>query len=483
MNLFPRSSSIAARLTRMNLLVSGTALVLAALAFFSFDLFSFRQNLIRNLQAEAQIVGLNSVSALLFNDSQSAATTMQSLRRSPDVVSAVLTRNSGKVFARFQAQPNDTIMGRYLLGRDEESRVWSMGNKVLVAHRIVFQGKPEGVVYISASLMELGHRARLFVIIAGIILLFCMAAALLISSASRRLVAQPIVSLANTARTVTRERDYSVRAPPQNDGGEIATLIDAFNNMLGQIEERDRALSRARDQLEMRVQERTAELMVANRELEAFSYTVAHDLRGPLDAIAGMAFLLEQANRTGDSAKAAEMLEHMKTSTGNMSALIDDLLNFARASTVALKQDSVDLTAIAREISGELARSEPEREVEFAIADLPAVRADEGLMRVVMDNLLRNAWKYTSRHRRARIEVGANKSGGKLVYYVRDDGAGFDPARRNRLFEPFQRLHGKSEFPGTGIGLATVQRILARQGGSIWAEGAVEKGATFYFSF
>lgn len=483
MNLFRRSNSVSAKLTRMNLLVSGTVLILAALAFFSYDLFSFRQNLIRNLQTEAQIAGLNSVSALMFDDAQSAATTLQSLRRSPDVVSAVLTRNSGKVFARYQARKAHDMMGRHLLGSNEEGGAWSQGNHVLVAHRIRFQGNSVGVVYISATLMEIGQRARHYVVIAGIILLFCMAAALLISSASRRLVAQPIISLANTARAVTREKDYSVRAAPQSDGSEIATLIDAFNGMLEQIQQRDRALSRARDELETRVKERTAELQTANRELEAFSYTVAHDLRGPLDAITGMAFLLERANRSGDSGRSGEILEQLKMSTANMAVLIDDLLNFARATTAQLKTETVDLTAIAREICVELTRSEPNRVVEFAIGEMPAVKADEGLMRVVMDNLMRNAWKYTSRRSRSRIEVGAKQSAGKPVYFVRDDGAGFDPSRKERLFEPFQRLHSKSEFPGTGIGLATVQRILARQGGNIWAEGAVGKGATFYFSF
>lgn len=483
MKLFPRSNSVAAKLTRMNLMVSGTVLVLAALAFFSYDLFSFRQNLIRNLQAEAQIVGLNSVSALLFNDAQSATTTLQSLRQSPDIVSAVLTRNNGKVFARYQAKHQNGSIGKHLLAHNELGRSWTSGTRVLVGRRIIFQGNSVGVVYISATLIEIAHRARQYVLIAAIVLLFCMLAALLISSASRRLVAQPIVSLANTARTVTRERDYSVRAPSQNDGSEIATLIDAFNSMLGQIQQRDRALNRARDELETRVEERTAELQAANRELEAFSYTVAHDLRGPLDAITGMVFLLEQANRVEDTEKSGEILRQLKLSTGNMAALIDDLLNFARASTAPLKREPVDLTAIGREICRELMGAEPHRNVNFTVDEMPPVLADEGLMRVVMDNLLRNAWKYTSHHTESRIEVGAKISDGKVVYYVRDDGAGFDPAQRARLFEPFQRLHSKSEFPGTGIGLATVQRILARQGASIWAEGAVEKGATFSFTF
>jgi light-regulated signal transduction histidine kinase (bacteriophytochrome) len=171
-----------------------------------------------------------------------------------------------------------------------------------------------------------------------------------------------------------------------------------------------------------------------------------------------------------------------------MGSLIDDLLNFARASTTPIQSTPINLSSIAMKIAAELSSTDPAREVQFQIADTPEVLADAGLMRIVLDNLLRNSWKYTSHHPRACIEFGArqiaagNADPSKLVFFVRDDGAGFDPARMDRLFQPFQRLHGKNEFSGTGIGLATVQRILARQGGSIWAEGKVERGATFYFT-
>ena len=486
MNRF-QNPSISSRLTRMNLLVSGAVLLMAALAFFSYDLLSFRQSLIRNLDAEAQIVGANSVSALTFNDPQSAATTLTSLQRSPDVLAAVLNGSDGAEFARY-GTPLQGEVESHLLPVGEADHVWSSGTHILLAHRIVFQGKTVGVVYISARLSEIGKRARQYLLIALIILLFCMAAALVISSVSQRLIARPIIALAETALQVSREQDYSVRAGIHADGSEIAVLIDSFNTMLAQIQERDAALNEARAGLEARVEERTSELQAANRELEAFSYTVAHDLRGPLDAVSGLVFLLAQSVGGAGDPTVQPMLEQLKTSTVNMGLLIDDLLHFARASTTPVKSIPVSLSAIAREIAAELTVSDPTRHVDFSIDDVPEVLADAGLMRVVLDNLLRNSWKYTSRRELACIEFGAklsftpNRPEGKLVYFVRDDGAGFDPSRMGQLFQPFQRLHGKSEFPGTGIGLATVQRILARQGGSIWAEGVVDKGATFYFT-
>ena len=480
MTFHPRES-LSARLTRMNLLVSGVVLLLAGLAFFSYDLVSFRHTLIRNIGAEAQIVGENSISALLFDDQQSATTTLMSLEQSPDVKGAILSDAEGRVFAKYgQLSAND--FAGHSLGAKENHRVWFSGTQVIVAHRVDFQGKTVGIVTILAQLSEIGRRARQYLLIAGIILLFCMAAAVGISSASRRLIAEPISKLADTALLVSRDKDYSVRAKIPVDGSEIGVLVDAFNTMLTQIQERDAALGEAQAELEGRVEERTAKLRAANRELEAFSYTVAHDLRGPLDAITGIAFLLSKTSEGAEDPAMHGLLEQLTASTMNMGMLIDDLLNFARASTTPMKSVPVNLSKIVREIAADLTISDPRRKVEFSIVDAPEVPADPGLMRIVLDNLLRNSWKYSSHHDNACIEFGAKRERERIVYFVRDDGAGFDPAHAEKLFAPFERLHGKSEFPGTGIGLATVQRILARQGGAIWAEGAVEKGATFYFT-
>jgi len=478
----PDASSISAKLMLMNVVVSATVLALAVLAFFFYDLISFRQNLIRNLETAAQIVGTNSVSALLFDDQQSAATTLQALRNSPDVVAAALVANDGSTFAEYQRSENGPSVRTRALEAGKNDEDWVTGTHVLLGHRIIFQGKPAGTVYIAAELTETWRRARQYLLIACGVLLICMAAGLLISSTARRLVARPMVDLAETARRVSRERDYSVRAAPHRDKDEIAVLVEAFNEMLVQIQNRDIALNRARDQLELRVQERTAALRAANRELEAFSYTVAHDLRGPLDAVQGMVYIIESLDKEKREGERAEILEQMRQTTRNMAVLIDDLLNLSRASTAALRKEPVNLSDIVWQIAEDLKRSDPDRRVEFKIAHLPVVEADGGLIRVALDNLIRNAWKYTSRHEEACIEFGAMRVRDETVYYLKDDGAGFDPRLNDRLFQPFHRLHSRSEFPGTGIGLATVARILARHGGRIWAEGAVEKGATFWFT-
>lgn len=482
-----RTRSLATRLTRMNLLVSGAVLVLAALAFFSYDLLSFRRDLIRNLDAEAQIIGDNLVSALLFNDQPTAAATLRGLKGAPDVLGAAIVTRDGTVFAHYGVDTAGELES-HSLAASEKNRFWSSGTHVLVARRVTMDGNTIGVVYISAQLAEFGQRARRYLLIACVIWVFCMGAALAISSFARRVIAQPAIALAEVARHVSRDQDYSVRARVPADNSEIAVLTDAFNTMLTQIQERDVALIQARNSLESRVEERTAELLSANRELEAFSYTVAHDLRNPLTAINAIAFLLTQTHgNTSDPGMQAN-LANLQTTAANMGMIIENLLNFSQSKTAAIKSTTVHLSAIAREVAAELRATDRHRDVEFSIAEVPEVLADAGLMRIVLQNLLGNAWKYTSQHPKACIEFGAKvfplsgQRAERLVYFVRDDGAGFDPGRADQLFEPFKRLHGTGDFPGTGIGLATVQRILTRHGGSIWAEGGIEKGATFYFT-
>ncbi|MHB1938289.1 MAG: ATP-binding protein [Acidobacteriaceae bacterium] len=480
MTLFPRTTSISAKLIRMNLLVTLTALVLACVAFFSYDLVSFQASLIGNLAAEARIVGWNSVSALLFNDKEAAVNTLTALGISRDILGAAIVTNDGKVFAGYQSKEGWAMHFPPLpAGANQQN--WVSGRDVLLAQRIIFQGHPEGTVYIFARLGELGVRARRYVIIAGVILLLCLATAMISTVSFRRQVAAPIVALAEMSREVSRDRNYSLRAPPSPDRDEVSVLIDSFNEMLAQIEQRDFALRQARDELEERVQERTEELKTAIRELEAFSYTVAHDLRGPLDAVSGIGFVLQKDYAGVMNTEGREMLESLRSSSIRMAALIDDLLNLSRAGSSGLERSNVDLSQLASSIADELKAAEPDRDVYFKIASGAVVLADGGLMRVALENLLRNAWKYTAKRLAARIEFGFHRVGSQTTYFVRDNGAGFNPAFADRLFKPFQRLHSQGEFPGTGVGLATVQRIIARHRGRVWAESAVGQGATFYF--
>ncbi len=228
--------------------------------------------------------------------------------------------------------------------------------------------------------------------------------------------------------------------------------------------------------------ERTSELTATNKELEAFSYSVAHDLRGPLDVIGNIGFLLQHSPDLPADEAIQKLLGELQLGTRKMAALIDDLLNLSRSTRAGLHSAPINLSEMASAIARKLHDSEPHRKVRFKIDPGSKVIADETLMGVVLENLLRNAWKYTSRREDATIQFGMIAGENECIYFVRDNGAGFDPRLADRLFQPFQRLHTNSEFPGTGIGLATVQRIVARHGGGVWAEGDVGRGATFYFT-
>ena len=226
----------------------------------------------------------------------------------------------------------------------------------------------------------------------------------------------------------------------------------------------------------------TVQLEVSNAELDAFAYSVSHDLRAPLRSIDGFsqALLEDYAAQLDDAGR--DSLQRVRVATQRMATLIDDLLNLARITRSEMVIGSVDVSELARELAAELAASDPGRTVDLVIAPGLEARADRGLLRVVLQNLIGNAWKFTGKRDGARIEVGVVSTNGERAYFVRDNGAGFDMAFASKLFGAFQRLHRATEFPGTGVGLATVQRIIHRHGGRVWAESVVDRGATFYFT-
>jgi signal transduction histidine kinase len=264
-----------------------------------------------------------------------------------------------------------------------------------------------------------------------------------------------------------------------------ADLEEANRLLEAEIRERRRAEEKVRclnANLERRVIQRTAQLEGSNRELESFSYSVSHDLRAPLRNMEGFSRILAEEHAGQMDEGGRQCLERIENGIRRMKLHIDSLLQLAQLASGPLRVSTIDLSGMVREIAAEMAASEPGRRVAFLVADGVAARGDANLLRVALGHLLGNAWKFTETRSESRIEFGVSEAGGRRVFFVRDNGVGFDMRYADRLFGAFERLHRAEEYEGSGIGLATVQRIIRRHGGEIWADAEVDAGATFFFT-
>ncbi len=476
------SYSIGQKLTWLNMLVSGATLLLACSAFATFELADFRTSMVRALSVQAQIIGANSASTLLFNDPDSALTTLSALAVAPDVLSATIYRPSGAVFATWSRDPGvKTLPFGPSLGGKLEAYSFGMSEFVLV-RAIEFQGKTIGIVRISTDLRQINDRLIRYASVVVVVLLVSLSAAFMFSSIFQKATARPIEQLAETARIVSREKTYSIRAPMAATADEIGGLIEAFNEMLDQIQKRDTALQLARDELEQRVVRRTAQLEAVNRELESFTYSVAHDLRAPLRHIQGFADALSEDCAAQLDSTARGYLTRIVDSTRRMDHLISDLLGLAQVGRQKLQFRPTALNTLVQEALRDMEQETQRRNIAWHIAELPVVDCDPGLMRLVFNNLLSNAIKYTRPRDTAVIEMGQMSGQDENIIYIRDNGVGFNMKYAHKLFGVFERLHRREDFEGTGVGLATVQRIIHKHGGRIWAEAEVDMGATFFLA-
>ncbi len=716
------------------MLVSGAALLLASGAFIAYETVLHRHTMVLDLSVQAQMIGTNCVSAVLFDDPRSAENTLAALRAASHVTSAWIYTPDGKPFAGYQRDGNSAPPKLPpFSGGSAETHHFKNGQLALV-HPVTFQQKLTAIVYIQSDLLGLYQRLETFIGIGVGVMLASLLAAFLVSSISRRAIAKPIQELSETARRVSRDKDYAVRATPTEGSDEIATLIDTFNGMLAQIQERDDALHKAQEQLnlalmsaaigtwnldiarqvmtwgdsmpllfglkpgtfsgkpedvlrlvhaedrdgvakwmteyrsddtlletefraispegtihflggrgklhrdtagqparltgvcwditerkraeealreselsfrllfagnpvpmwvydleslefmevndaavshygysreeflsmrladirpaedvkllyeklgrerkildesgpwrhrlkdgriirvqttshlltwngrqsslvvvqdislrlrveeeirqlnselEQRVAERTRQLEASNKELEAFTYSVSHDLRAPLRHVDGFSKLLVEEHRAELSADALDYVATIRDSVVQMGTLIDDLLNLGRVGRKPLVMEVAGLNSLVDEVRRDLMRANPDREIEWKVDTLPFVECDPGLMKQVFVNLLTNAVKFTRPRKPAIIAVGVTDQDGARAIFVRDNGVGFSMKYANKLFGVFQRLHRSEDFEGTGVGLATVQRIINKHGGRVWAQAELDKGATFYFT-
>jgi signal transduction histidine kinase len=421
-------------------------------------------------QAALDIVGNISRMALLNEDFDRVQGYIEALTNNPNIIKALLVDERDIVVA----SSSFADLGEALPSlHDSETDHWSTleianpsGTLGLLAVRFSDQAR-------LASYREALHRGIAIAAVGmTVIAVFGIGFGYLLTLRLQRLV---------DAAEQLSHGNYNVRTGLSGHD-EVARVGAAFDNMTSVIAAERQALAEANRELDARVKARTRQLEEANREHKAFAYAISHDLRAPLRTLGGFSQVLREDYAGQLDATAQDYLSRIENSAHSMSELIEGLLKLSRINQAEINNERLDLSAMCAELIAELRDHEPDRAIQVDIQPSVYADGDRHLLRDALSNLIGNAWKFTARTPQARISFGAGHKNGTTVYYVRDNGAGFDPAYADKLFVPFQRLHRSQDFSGAGIGLSTVQRIVQRHDGTVWAHGEKGSGATFYFT-
>lgn len=459
------------------LLTSSVVLFMTSTAYFIYEYISFKKSLIYQTTVLGQMVAANTTAALAFGNGPDAEEVLSTLKVNPNILSAVLYDADDSAFATY---PENLQVGIHKNVKPARGFSFAEG-KLEGVIPVILEGKQVGTLYLASNMDAFYARFRLYALIAFGVIAVSLIVSYLLSRTLQKNLSKPILSLAETAKIISNKKDYNIRAT-RFDNDEIGTLTSAFNNMLSEIEKQNAQIIALNQNLEAKVRDRTQELEIAYNELEAYSYTVSHDLNAPLRKIdmfidqyqaKGNAVMDEDGRRT---------FERIVANTRKMRQLIADLLAFSQLGKKELVKSDVNMKEMVQKILDEQEHLDGKRTIQYKLCDIPNAIADESTLNQVWANFISNALKYSKNNAVSNIEICFKDAGASVIYYIKDNGVGFDMKHYDKLFSAFQRLHTQREFDGTGVGLAIVQRIITRHGGEVWAESAPDQGATFYFS-
>lgn len=481
----PKNLSLQHKFSAITIITVILSLGLACFILAYHERASIYKRIEKKLATQTRITGFNSQAALAFGDMKTAEENLDALRADNHIIAAWIYNKDGIIFAKYHALP---FINTEPVSVPLEEGLTRQDNQLSVVQKIVLDRNLLGTLIIFYDLSEIDEIMKQYFKIVFIVMGISSFTAFAIASKLQHGIMSRIQMLANSVHVVSTQADYKVRVF-SNEQDELGHLIEGFNQMVEEIQKRESLVTAKTDELaqlnrdlEQRVIERTAELEVSNKELEAFSYSVAHDLRAPLRHIDGFVDLLRRHIAPSQDEKSQRYLKTIGTAAKDMGLLVDHLLVFSRMGKTALNQINVNVSSLIAEIRKELEGPETGRTIEWHIGELPDIEGDTSMMRLVFVNLISNAIKYSRNVPIAIIRINAREINGMWEFSVEDNGAGFDMKYAGKLFGVFQRLHTASEFEGTGIGLANVRRIINRHGGQTWAEGEVNHGAKFFFT-
>ncbi len=490
-----KNLSIQHKLSLIITLTSVIVLFFASVALILNDLISFRDATVKDLSTLAEVIGMNSTAAMAFNDQKSAEETLAALKAVPNIVTACIYTKENRVFATyFRDRKEENLMAAIPAAKEGYHL---LDNCLDLYKSIVLDGEPVGTVYIRSDLEKMRSRLNWYAGIGIIVMISFSFLAYLLSSRLQTIISRPITHLTQTIRSVSNSKDYSIRGTKESSD-ELGVLIDGFNEMLSQIQQRDKDLQVAQIELRNRAQdlqkeliqregiertlkELTRELSRSNKDLEQFAYVASHDLQEPLRMVTSFMQLLSQRYKGHLDATADKYIDFATDGATRMHRLINDLLTYSRVGTKGKELATTDSKKVLEHSLDNLKLAIEENGARVTHDPLPIVMGDDVQLGQLFQNLIGNAIKFRGEEP-SRVHILADLHNGDWIFSVRDNGIGIAPEHAERIFVIFQRLHHRAKYPGTGIGLAVCKKIVERHGGRIWVESEPGKGATFYFT-